>query len=78
MVPKAVVGLTLALIVIVTEPPLGRLPSQLTLLLARSAAAVPDVALTETKAKPGGRTSTNSGPELSPWISVPLLVSLMV
>jgi len=72
------VGRIVAWMVTVTEPPLGRLPSQLTVLAGKSATAVPDVALAETRARVEGRVSTSSWPGLSAWAWLPALLSVIV
>jgi hypothetical protein len=67
-----------ASIVIVTVPPLGMLPSQLTLLPGTSATAVPEVAFADTSVRVAGSVSTSSWPGLSAWVAVPVFASVIV
>ena len=62
--------------VIVTEPPAGMEPFQVTVLAA--VVATPDVAEAETRVKPAGRVSVNSLPALSSWMPGPALDSTTV
>ena len=64
--------------VIVTEPPAGMAPFQVTVLVPVFATAVPLDAVAETSASSGGRTSVNSSPGLSPWAPGPPLLSVTV
>jgi hypothetical protein len=63
--------LTVAVIVIVTLPPAGTAPFQVTVLVPIVATAVPLVAFALTSVRPAGRTSVNSSPGLSPEAEEP-------
>ncbi len=78
VVPRAAVRWIVAWTVIVTEPPLGRLPSQVTVFVGASATAVPDVALAETRVRVEGSVSTNSWPGLLACVAFPVLARVMV
>ena len=65
MVCPACPLLIVALMVMVTEPPLAIEPFQVTVLVPTVATGVPLAALAETSVKPEGRTSENSLPGLS-------------
>ena len=67
---------TVALIVIVTFPPTGMVPFQLT--TPPASLAVPDVAATKTELIRIGTTSTNSSPRLSFCVPGPPLPRMMV
>src|SRR4029079_12347342 len=71
-VPKLIVATT----VIVTVPPTGIAPFHVAVLPA--VAAVPLLALADTRVRPAGRTSVNSSPRLSAWSAGPLLTSRKV
>src|SRR6266545_1337292 len=71
-------GRMVAVMVIVTEPPAGIAPFQVTVLVAVVATAVPLVAVAETSASSGGRTSMSSLPGLSAWAPGPLLLRTIV
>ena len=65
--PNGLVSLMVAVIVIVTVPPLpARLPFQVTVFEPTVATAVPAEALADTSVKLAGRISVNSFPGLSP------------
>ncbi len=54
-------ALTVAVMVMVTEPPSGASePSQVTVFVPTVATAVPEVAVALTRVRPAGRTSVNS------------------
>ena len=71
-------ALMVAVMVIVTEPPAGMAPFQVTVLVATVATGVPLVAVAETRVRSAGRTSVSSLPGLSAWAPAPLLVSVTV
>src|SRR3954469_4187309 len=66
IVEPAVPVLTIAVMVIVTEPPLAAMvPFQCTVRVGTLATAVPELALALTRVRLAGRTSVNSSPGLS-------------
>ncbi len=75
---SAVPALTVAWMVTVTEPWAGMLPSQVTVLVATVATAVPEVALALTSVSCEGSTSVSSWPGLSCWSKLLLLERTIV
>lgn len=78
VVPGAIAGSIVAVMVIVTVPRAGMLPFQVTVFVAIVATALPELAVAETRCSCDGRTSVSSLPLLSACVAGPLLDSVIV
>ena len=76
VVPSATAAPICALMVIVTVPPAGMLPFQVTPLVVTSATAVPLVADALVTDSVAGRLFTNSWPKLSRCANAPVLARI--